>query len=100
MKIVNTFAIAFALAFTSIGPCLADITSASGTGTVATIVPNGGSVYFVSASLSYPASVVSDTVSSSFSQIDFTYSAPTNYVDGDRVIIELINGTASTLSNM
>lgn len=98
MRIFNTLAAALAIAGLSVGSCLADISSVTGTGTAATNLPStttnfDGLGY-------YPTSIIGDTISSLSSQIAFTYAPPPNYTLGERLILQVINDTGSTLNNI
>jgi len=94
---VYTLPVALALAGLSVGTCLANISAVNGAGATATTsystTTNFDGTGF------FDTSIVGDTLTSASSQIAFTYAPPPNYSTGDRVILQVINGTGSTLSN-
>jgi hypothetical protein len=98
MKIFGTLAVALTIAGLSVGSCLADISSVTGTGTAATTLSSTTTNF--DGLGTYPTSIIGDTISSLSSQIAFTYAPPPNYTSGERLILQVINETGSTLDNI
>jgi len=107
IRFFETLVIAAAVVGLSISPCRADISSVSATGgATATLVYGPGLVCYTAygcPSASYHASVVSDTITGGSSQLTFGYTPIPSGEDagynGERLILEVINGTGSTLGS-
>jgi hypothetical protein len=102
IKVSSTFVIAAAIVALSISPCRADITGVSTTGGATASVVYVGPVCYTGYSCGpYKASVVSDTITAGSSELLFHYTSPPSGSDsgynGERLILEVINGTGSTL---
>jgi hypothetical protein len=97
MKILTVL---ITIGFVSVGSCWADIGSVTGTGTTAALLlPSNQNT--VMDGFAFPTAVISDALSALSSQIVFTYTPPPDYgTPGDRLIIEVINDTGSTLSDI
>ena len=96
----------YMIASFSLTLCLADVTDFSA------VTGSGANISFTSSTTAnftpfpdgpYGTSIISDTLTSKSSQINFTYGGSTDFtinnVSGDRLIMEVTNGTGSTLSN-
>jgi hypothetical protein len=97
---MKTLAILIAIGLVSVGSCLADISSVNGTGTTATLLLPSTQSTLMDGYL-FPTAVIGDALSGLSSQIAFTYTPPPDYsMPGDRLIIEVLNDTGSTLSGI
>jgi hypothetical protein len=100
MSILTKLGVVIGFAGLSVGPCLADLspmpvgTNTSVTSFVALTDPNFDALG------TFPTSVLAETITSSLSSLAFTYIPPPDYSTGDRVILEVKNGTASTWNNI
>jgi hypothetical protein len=99
MKVFSLIAFAVAVGALSVGTCLADIAGVLGTGTTATLLQPSTGVTFFDGN-PFPTAVISDDISLASSNIAFAYTPPPDYGVGDRLIVEVINGTGSTLTNI
>lgn len=88
------------LAFAGVlaAPAFADVT---GVGTGATVSVSSGTPITINPfGPGFAASVVSDTLTANYSTIAFKYVAPENFGSGERLILQVFNGTGHAIDHI